>query len=221
MKSVLTRRILIWLGGIAVIVGVGWGAMWLAKDIPVPNATGVLAVPVSPADHILGPADAPITLVEYSDYQCPACGAFYPIVKRLLAEPDLQGKVRFVYRNFPLTRLHPHAQLAAQAVEAAGFQGKFWEYHDALFEHQGTWSGMSDAGARGQFSAYAAELGLDAARFASDIDSPAVARRIQTDVDGALASGVNGTPTFYINGTVMPSPQSYDQFKQYVIQGIQ
>jgi protein-disulfide isomerase len=221
MKSALTRRILIWLGGIAIIVGVGWGAVWLAKDIPVPNADGTLAVPVSAADHILGPADSPITLVEYSDYQCPACGSFYIVIGQLLAEPDLKDKVRFVYRNFPLTQLHIHAQLAAQAAEAAGLQGKFWEYHDKLFEGQAKWSSMSDAGARAQFTAYAAELGLDMTRFASDIDSSAVKDRIKADLDGGLAAGVNGTPTFFVNGTKMPSPQSYDQFKQYVTRGIQ
>jgi protein-disulfide isomerase len=150
-----------------------------------------LQPPVGEGDHILGPSDAPVTLVEYGDFECPHCGAAYPILKSLLA--DLGDRVRFVYRHFPLTRSHPHAGRAAEAAEAAAAQGKFWEMHARLFEHQ-------DALTDDDLIAHAQAIGLDVDRFREAMDEGIYEPRVQADFRGGVRSGVNGTPTFLING---------------------
>jgi protein-disulfide isomerase len=155
-------------------------------------ASGQLTLPVSDRDHVQGPATAPVTLVEYGDYECPYCGAAYPIVKQL--QEDLGDRLRFVFRNFPLTTVHPHAEHAAEAAEAAGAQGKFWEMHDYLYEHQ---SALMD----GDLLAYAAEIGLGAEQFVRDMEGQVHRDRVRADFMSGVRSGVNGTPTFFINGT--------------------
>jgi protein-disulfide isomerase len=150
-----------------------------------------LSLPVGPRDHIRGPKDAPVTIVEYGDYQCPYCGEAHPIVKSLL---DLEpNAIRFVFRNFPITSIHPQAETAAEAAEAAGAQGKFWEMHDWIYEHQRKM-------APDDLAAAAAKLGLDADRFAAEMSSHAHEKRIREDFMSGVRSGVNGTPTFFING---------------------
>jgi protein-disulfide isomerase len=151
-----------------------------------------LALPVTPErDHIDGPLDAPITLLEYGDYECPYCAAARPTVKQVHA--TLGDTMRFVFRNFPLTTVHPHAQIAAEAAEAAGAQGAFWEMHDMLFAHQDRLSGRD-------LIAYAAALDLDAGRFATDVDRHKFTPRVREDFMSGVRSGVNGTPSFFING---------------------
>jgi Na+/H+ antiporter NhaA len=150
-----------------------------------------LAVPVDPRrDHIRGPAKAPVTVVEYGDFECPYCGQAEPVIREILAD---YGDVRYVWRHLPLTDVHPHAQLAAEGSEAASAQGKFWEMHDQLLEHQGALSAEDMIG-------YAGELGLDAERFARDLAGDVGAARIDEDIDSADLSGVSGTPTFFVNG---------------------
>jgi Na+/H+ antiporter NhaA len=150
-----------------------------------------LAVPVDPRrDHIRGPAKAPVTLVEYGDFECPYCGEAEPVIREMLAD---YGDVRYVWRHLPLTDVHPHAQLAAEGSEAAAAQGKFWEMHDQLLDHQGALTADDLIG-------YAGELGLNADRFARDLANDAGAARIDEDIDSADLSGVSGTPTFFING---------------------
>jgi protein-disulfide isomerase len=155
------------------------------------TATARLTLPVSKRDHILGPETAAVTLVEYGDYECPYCGQAHPIVKELLRR--LRDQLRFAYRHFPLTQVHPHAEQAAQAAEAAGRQGKFWEMHDTLFENQ---DALDDV----DLVRYAMALGLDRSKFIQDMNDPAVIERIREDVYSGIQSGVNGTPTFFING---------------------
>jgi protein-disulfide isomerase len=151
-----------------------------------------LTLPVSEdRDHIQGPADAPVTLVEYGDYECPYCGAAYPIVKQV--QERMGDRLRFVFRNFPITTSHPHAEQAAEAAEAAAAQGRFWEMHDYLYEHQRHLETPDLVG-------YAEALGLDAERFADDLAEHAYAARVREDFMSGVRSGVNGTPTFYING---------------------
>ncbi len=151
-----------------------------------------LAVPVDPdTDHVRGPEDAPVTLVEYGDFECPYCGQAEPVVRELLA--DFGTDVRYVWRHLPLSDVHPRAQLAAEAAEAAGEQGAFWEMHDLLLTHQ-------DALRPPDLAGYAEQLGLDTERFAETLHSHTTTTRIYDDVDGADLSGVSGTPTFFING---------------------
>jgi protein-disulfide isomerase len=150
-----------------------------------------LTLPVSAHDHAAGPADAPVTLVEYGDYECPHCGAAYPIVKEI--QKRLGDRLRFVFRNFPLTQIHPHAAHAAEAAEAAGAQGRFWEMHDWLFEHQ---RHLGDA-----LLVRAAEtLGLDTGRVRRELEEGIHHPRVREDFMSGVRSGVNGTPTFFING---------------------
>ena len=153
---------------------------------------GQLSPPVSASDHVAGPDDAPVTLVEYGDYECPHCGMAHPVVKR--ARRELGSQLRFVFRNFPLAEIHPHARLAAQAAEAAAAQGRFWEMHDMIFEHQ-------DALEVEDLVGYAKSLGLDAVKFARDLEAGTYAKRVRDDFRSGVRSGVNGTPTFFINGT--------------------
>ncbi|MDP9268498.1 MAG: DsbA family protein [Acidobacteriota bacterium] len=150
-----------------------------------------LRVPVGADDHVQGPATAAVTLVEYGDYECPHCGHAYPIVKQL--QEEFGDDLRFVFRNFPLANAHPHAQLAAEAAEAAGAQGKFWEMHDWLFENQDDLSSEN-------IVAGAEELGLDMKRFVNDSESRKFQEKVKRDFAGGVRSGVNGTPTFFING---------------------
>lgn len=160
---------------------------WRGLRFPAPR----LAVPAGARDHIQGLATALVTLVEYGDYECPYTGAAYPIVKEV--QRRLGAQVRSVFRYFPLTTVHPHAQHAAEAAEAAGAQGRFWPMHNILFEHQGA---LTDAALVG----YAKTLDLDATRFGDELRQHQYAARVREDVAGGIRSGVNGTPTFYING---------------------
>jgi protein-disulfide isomerase len=146
---------------------------------------------VSERDHVQGPPDAPVTLLEYGDYQCPYCGAAHPIVKAL--QRHLGDNMRFAFRHFPLTTIHEYAEGAAEAAEAAGAQGEFWQMHDTLFENQPNLDFDS-------LIAYAEELGLDAERFAMGLANHVYAPRVREDFISGIRSGVNGTPTFFING---------------------
>jgi protein-disulfide isomerase len=159
-----------------------------------------LAIPVSTHDHIQGSASAPLTLVQYGDYECSHCGRAYPIIKAI--QQRLGTKMRFVFRNYPLTQVHPHALHAAEVAEAAALHHKFWEMHDTLYQHQGQ---LDDPHLLG----YAKQLGLDPETIARDASHDKVVSRIQTDVDGGNASGVQGTPAFYING--VSHEESWDE----------
>lgn len=152
---------------------------------------GRLTVPVSERDHIRGSNDAPLTLLEYGDFECPHCGAAHPIIEELRAR--LGRRLRFVYRHFPLTNIHPHAEPAAEAAEAAGAQGRFWEMHDRLFENQ-------DALEDEDLVAHADALGLDVEKFAEELSAGVHAPRVRQDFLSGVRSGVNGTPSLFING---------------------
>ena len=156
-----------------------------------------LTPPVGPPDHAQGPSDAPLTLVEYGDYECPHCGAAHPIVQRL--QRRLGDHLRFVYRHFPLTQIHPHAQDAAEMAEAAGFRGEFWPMHDTLFENQ-------DALDPESLVRYAVELGIDAEWAATALRAHAFSERVRAAFLSGVRSGVNGTPAFFINGVRHDGP---------------
>jgi protein-disulfide isomerase len=164
-----------------------------------------LTPPVSKRDHIRGLFTAPYTLLEFGDYECPFCGAAYPIVEEV--RQQMGDQLRFVFRHFPLVNMHPHALAAAEAAEAAGAQGRFWEMHDQLYEHQ-------DALEPDDLLAYAEAIGLDLVRFARDIDAGVHTQRIQEDLESGLRSGVQGTPTFYINGVQHRGSYDVDSLMQ-------
>jgi formate-nitrite transporter family protein len=159
-----------------------------------------LTPPVSTRDHTKGLDDAPLTLVEYGDYQCPYCGAAYPVVKRL--QKELGKNLRFVFRNFPLTQVHPYALIAAETAEAAALQGKFWEMHDLLYEQQA----LLEPDIIPQ---WAERLGLDLEKLGNDISHGDVEEHIKEDRQSGIRSGVNGTPTFFVNGTRFDGPPDY------------
>ena len=157
----------------------------------------VLTPPVSRDDHSAGPEDAPVTLVEFGDYECPHCGAAHPVIQEI--QKILGASLRFVFRNFPLRQIHPHAERAAEAAEAAGAQDEFWGMHDLLFENQ-------DALKDPDLLRYAASLNLDVERFAKELTAGLYADRVRRDFRSGVKSGVNGTPTFFINGVRHDAP---------------
>jgi NhaA family Na+:H+ antiporter len=179
----------------AAVVSAALGALFfrlLGRDGGAPERPVLLDPPVDPAvDHVRGPVDAPLTLVEYGDMECPFCGRATGVVSELRGR--FGDDLRYVFRHLPLLEVHPHAQLAAEAVEAAGAQGAFWEMHDRLFAHQ------DELDAPGLLD-HAAVLGLDLERFARELGDGTYGQRVRDDVVGAEASGVEGTPTFFVNG---------------------
>ena len=150
-----------------------------------------LSEPVGSEDHVQGPDNAPVTLVEYGDYQCSYCGDLYPVLKDV--QKQMGKSLRFVFRNFPITSIHPQAFVAAEAAEAAAGQGKFWQMHDKLYENQFDLSAESIA-------IYAEQVGLDMERFVRDVNDQTYAKRIRHDFQAGVMSGVNGTPSLFING---------------------
>ena len=167
---------------------------------------------ISDQDWMKGNSGAQVSLVEYSDFQCPACAAYYPFVRRL--EEELGEKLKVVYRQFPLISAHPNAYPAARASEAAGNQGKFWEMHDILFERQEEWSAQVDA--KENFVTYAKEIGLDEAQFLADYDSDIVKDRVNEDISSGNDFEVNATPTFFLNGRKIAALSNYESFKSLV-----
>ncbi|MCX7681431.1 MAG: peptidylprolyl isomerase [Anaerolineae bacterium] len=158
--------------------------------------------PVTDADHVYGSANASITLIEYADFQCPGCAAMHTL--RTYLEEAYGDDLRYVYRHFPLS-FHPLATIAAEAAEAAGAQGKFWEMHDMLFEHQQEWSQLTDDTVREKFVEYASELGLDTERFAQELDEHKYLDKVNADTQSAMQANLGGTPTYIVNGVAYPS----------------
>ncbi len=168
-----------------------------------------LSIPVGPNDHSSGPLDAKLTLVEYGDYQCPYCGQAYAIVERIRSE--FADSLRFVFRNLPLADVHPNAEAAAEVAEAVGMQGKFWEIHDHLFENQ---KDLSPAA----LMRYVEEVGADVKLATTTIADGLPRERVESDFEGAIRSGANGTPTFFINGERYDGSWQYQPFADYLTQ---
>jgi Na+:H+ antiporter, NhaA family len=158
-------------------------------------------------DHVRGPAGAPVTLVEYGDFQCPYCGDAYPVVQEL--QERFGDGVRFVFRHMPLADLHPRAPAAAQAAEAAAAQGRFWEMHDRLFEHQHE---LSDQDLRG----HAAAIGLDVERVDRELNEGVHAARVDEDYASGVRSGTPSTPRFFINGVIHLGSPSYPELAERI-----
>lgn len=167
---------------------------------------------VSETDHVRGDKNSPVTLIEYGDFQCSACGSYFSIIKSL--ESKYEGKVKFVFRHFPITSSHPNAFAASRAAEAAGNQGKFFEMHDKLFETQSLWS-QTRENQQSLFESYAKELKLDMTKFTADYKSNQVADRINYDLEsGRQAFSINSTPTFILNGEKIENPADADGFSE-------
>lgn len=173
------------------------------------NTDARLVAPVDNRDFVRGPKDAPVTIVEYADYECPHSGQAYYVLQRLGV--DVGDLFRLVFRNFPLAQIRPHALPAALSAEAAGMQGAFWELHDIMFEHQ-------DNLEPEHLLVYAQVLGLDVERFIIDLTSDEAATRVREDFVSGIHSGVNGTPTFFINGERYDGPDEYEALRPAIEQ---
>lgn len=209
------------LGGIGLItLIIVIGAAFLLSGPSTPSTpsqgkvsdTALLLGPQKERNEI-GSASAKVTITEFGDFQCPACGAAHPVVKQVLNE--YKDKVYFVFRNFPLP-MHANAPLAAQAAYAAGQQGKYWEMYDKLYESQDQWGEKSGSQAKELIMRYAKDMGLDMTKFTESIDKNAGNNKIQKDQNDGYQLGVDSTPTFYINGTKFAAVMSYDQFKKEI-----
>lgn len=172
---------------------------------------------VKSSDHVKWSSQKKIILYEFSDFQCPACGAYYGMVKSFEADPANKGildQVTFVYRNFPLDQAHPNARNAAHAAEAAARQNAFFPFHDVLFESQTEWSETGDP--YPLFEKYATDMKLDIAQFKADYSSDAVKEKVQNDYLSGIEVDVQGTPSFYLNGSKLRNPQSADELKDLI-----
>lgn len=167
---------------------------------------------ITEKDYTQGPKNAKATLTEYSDFQCPACKAYYPVVKQI--QKDYDGKLLFVYRFFPLPSVHKNAYASAQAGYAAGLQGKFWEMHDKLFETQDSWAQLPDPTAT--FTSFAKDVGLNVDQFSKDQSSDAAKKFVTDSYNADIALGLSGTPTFFLNGKLIANPNSYADFKKQI-----
>jgi protein-disulfide isomerase len=167
----------------------------------------LLSNPVGPDDHSSGPIDAKLVVVEYGDYQCPYCGQAFPIVERLRA--TFADSMRFIFRNLPLVDVHPRAEAAAEMAEAVGLQGKFWEIHDALYENQHDLSAAA-------LMRYVEGVGADVESATAVIAEGGPRERVEADFEGAIRSGANGTPTFFVNGARYDGSWQYEPFAEYL-----
>ncbi len=206
-----TKRFFIW-GTFILIVGlITWGMVEAGKKEERENANLATVDKVVSTDHVKGATTSPVTIIEYSDFQCPACGAYFPLVEQTLKESAIP--VLFVYRHFPLTQ-HANAVPASQASEAAGKQGKFWEMHELIFTNQKNWEESKTA--KTIFESYAKELKLDMEKYAIDIESEETMDKINNDQKSGIKAGVVSTPTFYINGKKIDNPKNNEQFKKLI-----
>jgi NhaA family Na+:H+ antiporter len=197
------KRILPFLIILLVLMGGLAGVWWLSRSGPTANPPRNAATPgpggvPTGADppHVRGNQNAPVTVEEFADFQCPACGAYYPELKKI--EAEFGDRLRVIFRENPLVPTHQYGLVAAQAAEAAGLQGRFWEMHDKLFENQKTWSESKDV--MPFFVDYAKQVGIDPDRFLRDLNGEAVAVRIFQDGKRSHALGISSTPTFFVNG---------------------
>ncbi|MEK9184668.1 MAG: thioredoxin domain-containing protein [Patescibacteria group bacterium] len=171
----------------------------------------LLTNPINANDYTEGNDKSSVTLVEYSDFQCPACGAYYPLIKKIVEE--YKDKIYFAYRHFPLSQ-HKNAKISAYVAEAAGKQGKFFDMHNMIFDNQLVWSESNDA--QKIFTEYAVKLGLDMEKFNIDIKSKETIQKVDADAISGVNSGVDSTPSFFLNGKKIENPQNYEEFRKII-----
>jgi protein-disulfide isomerase len=187
------------------------GAKQISSDILVPK-NAYIAGGIVQGSYLPASSTAKLTLVEFGDYECPACIEYHPFVKQILS--DFSGQVNYVFRNFPLSQ-HANAPISAYAAEAAGLQGKYWQMHDKIYESTTEWVASTDA--KSIFIGYAGALGLDIKKFTGDIDSDAIKNKVQSDISDGNLVKLNATPTFYLNGVKVGSlTGSYANFKSII-----
>ena len=206
-----TKRIFFWIGFVVVLALIIWGLIAAMNKAPANQNPAGTPAPVTAADHIQGPVTAPVTLIEYSDFQCPACEAYYPLVTQVLASTTVP--VRFVYRHFPLPQ-HANAIPAAVAAEAASVQGQFWGMYNLLFTNHADWTELSDP--TSVFMGYASTLGFNTAQFKADLSSSTLRAIVQADNDEGISIGVDATPTFFVNGHAITNPQNNADFQALI-----
>lgn len=169
------------------------------------------------SSHIVGNTKSKVTLIEYGDFQCPACKSYYPIVKQI--KEEYSDRIAFQFKHFPLVQIHPNAFVSARAAEAAGKQGKFFEMHDVLYENQDSWAQSTSPNSI--FESYAQQLGLNLDQFKKDMVSEEIATIINADVKSAQAIGGNSTPTFAINNKKIENPKTLDEFKKVIDEALE
>jgi protein-disulfide isomerase len=199
-----------WIIFSVVVVGLLGGLIIWARasnptaDVSKVDNNSILAASVDSgniSDHIKGNKESKVLLVEYGDFQCPGCGSAYPNVKTLMEEYG--DRVALVFRNFPLTSIHPNAKVASAAAESAGLQGKFWEMHDMLYENQEAWSNLATGERVDAFVTFASQLGLDTTKFTEDLTNPDVVKKVNFDLTLGKQNAVASTPTFFLNGETL------------------
>ncbi|MGC9968793.1 MAG: thioredoxin domain-containing protein [Minisyncoccia bacterium] len=198
---------------VIVVAGVTSGGFsaGTANSTP-PEFVATTAPTITAADWTRGKKDAKVSIIEYGDFECPACAEYSPVMNQLFAAYG--DRVLFAFRNFPLYSIHPNAGISSQAAEAAGLQGKFWEMHDLLYQKQNEWAGAASSSVVNQyFDKYASSLGLDVNKFNQNINANPVVSKVQADVAGGNAAQIDHTPTFFVNLKQIPNPTSYNDFK--------
>jgi protein-disulfide isomerase len=211
----ISRRILVWL---LVLGAIGGAIFGMVKLVSRQQNTGpaVTVDAISQEDWVKGNRGAKVVLIEYSDFQCPACAFYYPLLKKLSEE--FGDKLALVYRHFPLISIHPNAKPAAFAAEAAGKQGKFWEMHNLIFENQSEWKDKRKPDEI--FTNYAQRLNLNIDQFKTDLASKEIRQKVENAYQNAVRLGLNSTPTFFLNGKKLTNPRNYDDFKNLILQAI-
>ncbi len=213
-----TKRILFWAGFVIILVLIIWGLI-VAMNKPLNTVSHGTPAAVSSLDNVVGPVDAPVTIIEYSDYQCPACEYYHDLVEDILASSTVP--IRFVYRHFPLNDVlpngsvqHPNALPASMASEAAGAQGKFWDMYHLLFKNHAEWTELKDP--TDVFAGYAMRIGLNVPQFRIDLSSTTLTNKIMDEKKDGIRIGINATPTFFLNGKFASIPSNYEEFKKII-----
>lgn len=217
MQNAIFKQIVFWVGiiiGISLVVA---GMIYLVSLQQTPSSNGDLVIDniITSEDWIKGSRDAKVTLIEYSDFQCPACAYFSPVLNQLSEE--FGNDLALVYRHFPLPS-HKNAKPMAMIAEAAGKQNKFWEMHEIIFTNQNKWSNSSDVTEIGLD--YAKQIGLDVERFEKDLNSSELKKEINRIINANSKLGISYTPSFFLNGKLIPNPRSYGDFKEVIAQAL-
>jgi len=210
----IIKKVVSWMATFIIIGGAVFGAVYIGSnsaDDGDQTASVINVVTVKQGDWMIGSTTAPVTLIEYSDFQCPACKLYDPILRKLIE--DYGDKVSLIYRHFPLSQ-HQQAKPTAYAAEAAGRQGKFWEMHDIIFDKQNEWADRPSVNSK--LENYAKGLGLNMEKFKADFSDSAIKTKVEADFKSGIEAEVNATPTFFLNGVKIDAPRSLEEFKNKI-----